>query len=224
MPESWRLKPTPPELGQTGRPDERIATIEDSLRCFTYGLLSCLPVIGAAWLYPAVRRFVHARRRKVEWNPARGYLATGLALASIGWIIALVAWLFVLIFFVAEGQFIVTRDDLFNLLPTVLFLGAIPTFFGLAKAWASVWDGLANLSPQVRWSATTVALIAYAIAGLLAGSETVRNSCSERAGMGIWMVWLLGGFVLLAVKPVRLALWLVWYGVLLVLSYYFATL
>ena len=54
-----------------------------------------LPVLGVAYLYPAVRRFRWARRRKVEWNPARGYLAAGLALASGGWLVTLVSWLFV---------------------------------------------------------------------------------------------------------------------------------
>jgi hypothetical protein len=88
LPDSWRA-----ELAPRDSPDERIAVIEESLRCFTYGWLACIPFVGVAYLFPAVRGFVHARQRKVEWNPARGYLAAGLALASVGWMVNVWCWL-----------------------------------------------------------------------------------------------------------------------------------
>ncbi|KAF0175456.1 MAG: hypothetical protein FD161_3351 [Limisphaerales bacterium] len=227
LPESWRAA-----VEQRGSPAERIEVIEDSLRCYAYGWLSCLPVIGVAWLYPAVRRFLQARRRKVQWNPARGYLAAGLALGSVGWVVALVSWLVVLNALAVAGDFVVSGDDLLNLLPHILFLGSVPSLAGLCVAWATVWGWLANLPARLRVGAAVVALVAYGTFGYLALSESFRYRFSEdersfRAeitGLGLWLVWLLGGFVLLARREARLRSWLTWFVMLVVLSVLFAKL
>lgn len=227
LPESWQAA-----IEQRGGPAERIEVIEDSLRCYAYGWLSCLPVIGVAWLYPAVRRFAQARRRQAGWNPARGYLAAGLALTSIGWLVTLMSWLLFLNMLPITGDFVAREADLMGILALVLVLGAVPSFLGLCVAWATVWDWLANLSARLRVAAVTVAVLAYATFGFLALSDSFRHRLSESersfrveiAGLGIWLVWLLGGFVLLARRDARLRVWLVWFVVLIVLSSLFAIL
>ena len=79
-------------------PALRIRLIERSLRCFVFGWLSLLPLIGlgpallAIWLYPKVWS-----ESKEEWNPARRYLAAGFCLGWLGVLISiLTATLFIL--------------------------------------------------------------------------------------------------------------------------------
>jgi hypothetical protein len=71
-------------------PDYRISLIERSLRCFAYGCLSLIPLVGLGFAVLAIRTHlkVWADRSK-EWNPARVYLHMGFSLAWVGGLVSL---------------------------------------------------------------------------------------------------------------------------------------
>ncbi len=224
LPDAWRA-----ELARRDSPDERLAVIEDSLRCFAYGWLSLLPVIGMGWLFPAVQRFARARRRQVGWNPAQGYLAAGLALASLGWLMALVSWLLLFNALCIAGGWVAPSSDLLNALPVVLYLGAVPSLVGFLVAWATVWRWLATRPKWFYALAVFLAVTPYALLGQLLEApggvwqvpDYEKKFWAEMAGLGIWAIWLFGGFVLLARRNVSLRIWLIWLAVLSVLSHFF---
>ena len=64
---------------------DRIETINGSLRCFVFGLLSLVPLLGIPL---GVLALLHFRRVAVEngsgWNPARIYLWWGFVLGGMG--------------------------------------------------------------------------------------------------------------------------------------------
>jgi hypothetical protein len=64
---------------------DRVFVIKGSLRCFTFGALSLLPVLG---LVPAVLGIILYKRVQLEagkeWNPARAYLLWGCFLCGLG--------------------------------------------------------------------------------------------------------------------------------------------
>lgn len=63
----------------------RIEIINRSLRCFVFGLLGLVPVLGIpASAVSFVQYWQVARRLDGNWNPAETYLAWGLALAIAG--------------------------------------------------------------------------------------------------------------------------------------------
>ncbi|PYI87311.1 MAG: hypothetical protein DME26_06625 [Verrucomicrobia bacterium] len=63
----------------------RIAVIERSLRCFGYGLIGLIPVLGFPLAVLTVVHFQKARlAAAAEWNPASAYLNWGLVLAALG--------------------------------------------------------------------------------------------------------------------------------------------
>jgi hypothetical protein len=67
---------------------ERIRIIERSLRCFVFGLLSLIPVLGVpmsllAWWHGHA---VH-RTARGKWNPARRYAVWGSSLAWWGFVV-----------------------------------------------------------------------------------------------------------------------------------------
>ena len=71
-------------------PAARIRLIEHSLRCFTLGLLSLIPVLGLVPGVLAIR--VHFQVWSIEdreWNPAGRYLRAGFCLAWCGLILGL---------------------------------------------------------------------------------------------------------------------------------------
>ena len=71
-------------------PAERIRLIERSLRCFVYGWLSLIPVIGLVAAFTAIRlHFAPASSTGDEWNPAGCYLKAGCWLARIGILISI---------------------------------------------------------------------------------------------------------------------------------------
>jgi hypothetical protein len=230
LPESWRAKLAQPQPAQPDDPEQRIAVIEDSLRCFTYGWLSCLPVIGVGWLYPAVRRFAHAKRHKAEWNPARGYLAAGLALASVGWMVALVSWLVVLNAVVVVGEFSASDAGVMNLLPAVLFFGSPPAVVGLVVVWVTVCPRLAEFSSLSLWRVVVSSLGISAAIGLtlVAVVARWREEQWERplwlamVGLGIWTTWLLGGFIILALRKKTPWVWAAWLIGAAILTFAFA--
>ena len=66
-------------------PAERIHLIERSLRCFVYGLLSLIPVIGLGFAALTLRlHFKTWAEAGDNWNPARRYLLAGFCLAWLG--------------------------------------------------------------------------------------------------------------------------------------------
>jgi hypothetical protein len=69
-------------------PIAKIKMLKSSMRCFIYGLLGLLPVIGlpfaivALWLSGRVRA-----REKLFWNAAKPYRIWGVACAALGAVI-----------------------------------------------------------------------------------------------------------------------------------------
>jgi hypothetical protein len=63
----------------------RLKMLEGSTRCFTFGLLGLLPVVGlpfaltALWVSGSVRR-----REKYMWNAARPYRVCGMICGAVG--------------------------------------------------------------------------------------------------------------------------------------------
>jgi len=75
-------------------PADRIRVIEGSLRCFTCGCLSLIPVLGLVFSVLALlQHFLTPGEQASSWNPARRYLLAGYVLAWIGGLI----WLSVLV-------------------------------------------------------------------------------------------------------------------------------
>ena len=71
-------------------PDDRISLIERSLRCFAYGCLSLIPLVGLGFAILAVRTHLKARADgSKEWNPAKVYLHMGFSLAWLGGLVSL---------------------------------------------------------------------------------------------------------------------------------------
>jgi len=71
-------------------PAHRISLMERSLRCFVFGLLSLIPLIG---LGPALLAIgLHFRiwsETADAWNPAKRYLVMGFCLAWFGILLSL---------------------------------------------------------------------------------------------------------------------------------------
>ena len=71
-------------------PADKVRVIEQSLRCFAFGLLSLIPLLGLPFAILAVTRHLNAWSQGApEWNPARPYLAWGFGLAWLGGLISL---------------------------------------------------------------------------------------------------------------------------------------
>ena len=66
-------------------PMDLIQAVNRSIRCFVFGLLSFIPVLGLAM---GIIAWIHGsavmRRRRNEWNPALSYLRWGRVLALAG--------------------------------------------------------------------------------------------------------------------------------------------
>jgi hypothetical protein len=79
-------------------PAQRIQLIEKSLRCFVYGWLSLIPVIGVVAIFSTFRLHHATRLFSVDdWNPARRYRAAGFGLALFGLLLFLIDLLLILI-------------------------------------------------------------------------------------------------------------------------------
>ena len=73
-------------------PADKVRVIEQSLRCFAFGLLSLIPLLGLPFAILAVVRQVNAMPQSdQEWNPAKPYLVWGFGLAWLGGLISLAA-------------------------------------------------------------------------------------------------------------------------------------
>jgi len=63
----------------------RIEMINRSLRCFVFGLLGLVPLLGIpASAVSFVQYWQVAQQADGDWNPAESYLAWGLVLAIMG--------------------------------------------------------------------------------------------------------------------------------------------
>ncbi len=69
----------------TRPPMDMIEAVRRSMRCFVFGLLSFIPLLGLA---TAALAWIHGRtvlrRRGQEWNPALPYLRWGRVLGLVG--------------------------------------------------------------------------------------------------------------------------------------------
>ena len=71
-------------------PADKVRVIEQSLRCFAFGLLSLIPLLGLPFAVLAVVRHRNAwSQGDREWNPAKAYLVWGFGLAWLGGLISL---------------------------------------------------------------------------------------------------------------------------------------
>ncbi len=139
LPDTWQAELARRAAAAPTPADERIAVIEDSLACFTYGWLACIPFVGVGYLYPAVRRFLHARRRKVEWNPACGYLAAGMLLVSVGWLVGVLSWILGLAGLMGLSDPTGPEVPVANLIFGSMLLNGPALLFGLTIAAWIVW-------------------------------------------------------------------------------------
>jgi hypothetical protein len=66
-------------------PFDKVQVIDRSLRCFAFGLVGLLPVIGFPFAIIALGEYTHVKRRKGSiWNPAERYLGIGSLCATAG--------------------------------------------------------------------------------------------------------------------------------------------
>ena len=66
-------------------PLHRIQTIEGSLRCFAFGLMSLVPILGVPASLITFHEFARTRSQtSADWNPAHPYLIAGYVMAWFG--------------------------------------------------------------------------------------------------------------------------------------------
>jgi hypothetical protein len=71
-------------------PAERIRLIEGSLRCFVFGCLSLLPVLGLVFgILAVLQAGLLPAQPPGDWNPGRRYALAGYALGWLGGLISL---------------------------------------------------------------------------------------------------------------------------------------
>jgi hypothetical protein len=65
--------------------DAKISMLNNSVKCFVYGLLGLLPVIGLFFAFAALTFSFKARTQETKfWNAARPYRIWGMIFAGIG--------------------------------------------------------------------------------------------------------------------------------------------
>jgi hypothetical protein len=63
---------------KTAQPMTKVEMIERSLRCFGYGLIALLPVVGLPLAVLAIGQYLRVKRGQGDmWNPAQRYLFWG---------------------------------------------------------------------------------------------------------------------------------------------------
>lgn len=66
-------------------PLDQIEAIKRSLRCFVFGLLAFIPILGLAMgAIACLHAYTVTRRHGDRWNPARDFLRWGRALGILG--------------------------------------------------------------------------------------------------------------------------------------------
>lgn len=240
LPEAWQAELARRSASAPSAADQRIAAIEDSLACFTYGWLTCIPFVGVGYLYPAVRRFMRARRQTVDWNPARGYLAAGMFLTGIGWLITLAVWSRL-----AAGvlSLVEPHSDYLDEWPTVLAstvaFGSLPTLCAWSVALGVIWNWWAE-SARRRVRNISVAGAYLVLWGLCLSpapkryedpwmTQRIEPALGSLAwwreadllypgGLIFLWGWFFGGLLLLIVRRAPFAVWLGWFAGLVLLG------
>ena len=70
---------------------EKVWLIQSSLRCFVFGLVALVPILGVPFVLLTLVAFLRARALiRGKWNPAGFYLYAGLASAAVGALISAV--------------------------------------------------------------------------------------------------------------------------------------
>ncbi len=214
VPESWRTA-----QAQRTSPARRIVVMEDSMRCLTCGWLSLVPVLGVAFVISAVSHFRRVDRERAAWNPAAHLWLRGLVLASFGcWTNLFWLWLV----FCALGDNEHTSDgDLGMLLVYVLAFGSAPTLLGLGYA-ATRWSNrFGQFAHRTRVGLLVLMVTAYGTLLYLVWMNEAERSSARTAIYGLsevqfvtqitlWMFWLIGGFIGLAMRGVKSWWWLAW--------------
>lgn len=71
----------------------KIETLESSLKCFTYGLLSLIPFFGVPAIIFAHKNYNRVQKGSAgQWNAAQPYLIWGFMLACLGILFNLLAF------------------------------------------------------------------------------------------------------------------------------------
>ncbi len=214
MPESWRAAASRP----TG-PTDRVALIENSLRCLTYGWLTLMPVAGAFFVIPAVRLFQRVDRERAEWNPAAHLWLRGLGLASFGYWVSLLSWWLLLWWGGIATELVNLPDrDMALLLFYLGIFGSIPTFLGLGLAAARLPNRFGAFVFRFRRLLLCLMAMGYGVLLLILSMEESLQPGTRLNGrtgsiyglLTVWLIWLLGGFVLLASRGAKAWVWLVW--------------
>lgn len=223
LPEAWQAELARRAASAPNAVEERIAVIEDSLRCFAYGWLSCIPLVGVAYVFPAVRRFLQASRRKVEWNPARGYLAAGMLLTCAGWLVGVWSWILGLAALMELGDPTGPEVPVAKLLFGSLLLNGPLLLVGLLLAASTVWPAVRLGREWRQWGLGALFLFCW---GLLTWwfdrvATQGESSWELLIFLSIGGIWLLGGFAILALRRAGRLAWLVWFGVLAAFSFPF---
>ena len=74
------------------QPLDKIELIRCSLRCFGFGLVGVVPVLGVPFAFTALISSARLKRRQgAEWNPAGHFLFVGTLCARIGLAVTLLA-------------------------------------------------------------------------------------------------------------------------------------
>lgn len=225
LPEAWQAELARRAAAAPNPVEERIAVVEESLRCFTYGWLTCVPFVGVAYLLPAVRSFLCARRRKVEWNPARGYLAAGMLLVSAGWLVGVLSWILGLAALMELGDPTGPEVPVANLMLGSMLLNGPALLVGLLMAAWTVWPGLQVDKRWRQWGLGALFVFCWGCLiwwfRRLADHSETTLAWGTFLFLSVWGSWLLGGFVILALRRAGRLAWLVWLGMLAALSFPF---
>ncbi|MEQ2008749.1 MAG: hypothetical protein ABMA26_18370 [Limisphaerales bacterium] len=218
MPESWRTPASRPS-----GPVDRIALIENSLRCLTYGWLTLVPLAGAFFVIPTVRMFKRVDRERAEWNPAAHLWLRGLVLASFGYWVSLLWWGLILGWLGAASAVFNLEDVSDPLAPLgfLLLCGSGPLLIGLGYATTRWQNRFGAFVHRLRRSLLCLLAIAYAVmlriislyewhTGAMRVPDGASPAFSIYGALILWLIWLLGGFVCLASRGVKSSWWFFW--------------
>ena len=157
----------PGEDLSTPSPEQRIAQMEDSLRCFVHGWLSLLPLAGSLFVYPAVSLFRRHEKQSVSSNPAYLHHLCGLLLASFGYWTNLLWWGLLAIWLGSISNVIGSENSEQGgpivALVHVLSLGSAPAVFGMGCAAARWPNRFGAFVRRYRWGLLCLAGTAYAV-------------------------------------------------------------
>ena len=216
MPESWRASASRPS-----GPTDRIALIENSLRCLTYGWLTLVPVAGAFFVIPAVRMFQRVDRERAEWNPAAHLWLRGLVLTCLGFWASLLWWGVLVCWLGSSAQSDQSDGAVFTLLLYLVLFGSAPTLLGLGFA-AARWPSRFGVFVYRRhvillWLMGVAYLVLLQVVclnemenGGTPFGPRISPELTTYGLVAVWLTWVLGGFVGLVRRSANKFWWLVW--------------